>query len=198
VVVPVKGGRGAKSRLRAPDGVDRRDLARALALDSVAAAAHAVGAAHVVVVTSDPVVGQAVRQLGTRTLSDPGQGLNEAVRAGVRLIDGPTAVLLGDVPALRPEDLRAVLTGAAAYERWFVPDTEGTGTVLLGARDAESVEPQFGSGSAARHEAAGHTRLEVDVERLRRDVDDEASLGEVLRLGVGPNTAGLLAHLIGL
>jgi 2-phospho-L-lactate guanylyltransferase len=198
VVVPVKGGPEAKSRLRVPEGVDRVDLARALALDSVAAAARAVGADHVVVVTSDLVVGQAVRQLGPRIIPDPGQGLNEAVRAGVGTVEGPTAVLLGDVPALRPEDLGAALTLADAYDRWFVPDAEGTGTVLLGAHEAASVEPRFGLGSAARHEAVGHIRLEIDAERLRRDVDDEASLGEVLRLGVGPNTATLLAHLIGL
>ena len=48
LVVPVKGGEGAKSRLRAPDGVDRIALARALALDTVAAGIEAIGADHVV------------------------------------------------------------------------------------------------------------------------------------------------------
>ena len=109
----------------------------------------------------------------------------------------PAAVLLGDVPALRPPDLRAALVAGDACDRWFVPDAEGTGTVLLGARMAAAVRPAFGSGSATRHESGGSTRLALDLERLRRDVDDEASLGEALRL-VCPNTAALLAHLIGL
>lgn len=200
VVVPVKGGPEAKSRLRAPDGVDRLQLARALALDTVAAAVTAMGAANVVVVSSDDDVIAAVGQVGARALPDPGRGLDEAVRAGLDVVpaDQPAAVLLGDVPALRVADLRAALRSAEALDRWFVPDAEGTGTVLLGARTAAAVQPRFGAGSAARHEAAGHRRLEVDLERLRRDVDDEASLGEALRLGVGPHTAHLLAHLIGL
>jgi len=200
VVVPVKGGPDAKSRLRAPDGVDRLVLARALALDTVAAVAAAVGPQQVVVVTSDDEVAAAVAELGAHTEPDPGGGLNAAIRAGLGTLppDRPAAVLLGDVPAVRPADLHAALTVADGADRWFVPDAEGTGTVLLGAREAAAVEPRFGSASADRHEAAGHVRLEVDLDRLRRDVDDEASLGEALRLGVGPNTASLLAHLIGL
>lgn len=200
VVVPVKGGPDAKSRLRAPDGVDRLVLARALALDTVMAAGEAVGDGHVVVVTSDQDVVASVRELPARTLPDPGEGLNAAVRAGLAAVPPghPAAALLGDVPALRAADLRTALATADGYERWFVPDAEGTGTVLLGARDATSLRPRFGSGSAARHEADGLVRLDLALDRLRRDVDDTAALGEALRLGVGPSTAALLAHLIGL
>jgi 2-phospho-L-lactate guanylyltransferase len=200
LVVPVKGGEGAKSRLRAPEGVDRIALARALALDTVVAAAQAVRADHVVVVTSDAEVSRGVRELGVHVLRDPGQGLDAAARAGLATVEvgHPAAVLLGDVPAVRAADLRTALVSAKAYDCWFVPDAEGTGTVLLGASDASSMRPRFGAGSAARHEAEGHVRLDLDVARLRRDVDDEASLGEALRLGVGRHTAALLAHVIGL
>jgi 2-phospho-L-lactate guanylyltransferase len=200
IVVPVKGGPEAKSRLRAPDGVDRLALARALALDTITVAAATVGPANVVVVSSDHDVVAAVGEIGARTLPDPGRGLDEAVRAGLGALaaDQRAAVLLGDVPALRVADLRAALGAADGHDCWFVPDAEGTGTVLLGARAAASARPRFGAGSAARHEAAGHVRLAVGLDRLRRDVDDEASLGEALRLGVGPHTAALLAHLIGL
>jgi 2-phospho-L-lactate/phosphoenolpyruvate guanylyltransferase len=200
LVVPVKGGVGAKSRLRAPDGVERTALARALALDTVVAAAEAVMADHVVVVTSDAEVSRSVRELDVQVIRDPGRGLDAAARTGLAAVDvgHAAAVLLGDVPALRAADLRAALIVAKAYDYWFVPDAEGTGTVLLGASDASSVRPRFGSGSAARHEAEGHIRLDLDLPRLRRDVDDEVSLGEVLRLGVGRHTAALLAHVIGL
>ena len=71
VVVPVKGGPGAKSRLRAPDGVDRVVLARALALDTVTAAVEAVGPDHVVVVTSDRDVVAAVRGFGRARCPTP-------------------------------------------------------------------------------------------------------------------------------
>ena len=200
VVVPVKGGPDAKSRLLAPDGVDRLVLARALALDTVTAAVGAVGEGHVVVVTSDHDVVASVEGLPARTLPDPGEGLNAAVRAGLAAVPSghPAAVLLGDVPALRAADLRTALATADGYAGWFVPDAEGTGTVLLGAREPTSLRPRFGSGSAGRHEADGLVRLDLALDRLRRDVDDAASLGEALRLGVGPSTAALLAHLIGL
>ena len=130
VVVPVKGGPDAKSRLRAPDGVDRLVLARALAIDTVTAAAEAVGPHHVVVVTSDAEVLEAVAPMGVGRLDDPGRGLNEAVHAALGDLpsDQPAAVLLGDVPALRPPDLRAALIAGDACDRWFVPDAEGTGT----------------------------------------------------------------------
>jgi 2-phospho-L-lactate/phosphoenolpyruvate guanylyltransferase len=200
VVVPIKGGQAAKSRLRAPAGVDRIALARSLALDTILAAVEAVAADHVVVVTSDAEVSRNVRALGVHVLDDPRQGLNAAAREGLAAVGvgHAAAVLLGDVPALRAADLRAALVWGQAHDCWFVPDAEGTGTVLLGASDASSVRPRFGSGSAARHEAEGHVRLDLDLAWLRRDVDDEASLEEALRLGVGPNTAALLAHVIGL
>jgi 2-phospho-L-lactate guanylyltransferase len=196
----VVGRRPGEGRLRAPDGVDRLVLARALALDTVTAAAEAVGASHVLVVTSDPEVLTAIDDLGVTTLADPGGGLNAAVAAGLAALaaERPAAVLLGDVPALRAVDLRAALAAADHHDGWFVADAEGTGTVLLGAARAGSLRPAFGSGSAARHEHEGYRRLDLDLDRLRRDVDDEVSLGEALRLGVGPSTAGLLAHLIGL
>ncbi len=204
VVVPVKGGPAAKSRLRVPDGVDRLDLATALALDTVAAAVAAVGPAHVTVVTSDARVVAGVGRLGPATLDDPGLGLNAAVAAGLQGLQGlrsvgtgePVAVLLGDVPALRPAELTVALIAAQAYPVAFVPDAEGTGTVLLLMAAGDPVTPRFGAGSAAAHEADGAVRLAPHLPGLRRDVDDEASLREALLLGVGRHTAALLAHLI--
>jgi 2-phospho-L-lactate guanylyltransferase len=103
------------------------------------------------------------------------------------------AVLLGDLPALRPDDLLAALRAAGGHLRAVVPDVEGTGTVLLTARDGASLEPSFGPGSAARHQAAGATRLDLELPHLRTDVDDDRGLAVALALGVGPATAGVLA-----
>lgn len=198
VVIPVKGGPRAKSRLRAPDGVDRLLLARAFALDTVAAACAAVGARHVVVVTSDPEVDTAVRALDVAVEADRGGGLNAAVRTGIASLPqtGRAAVLLGDVPAVRPSELVAALTAALGHRSAFVPDAESTGTVLLAGRDGSQLVPRFGTASAAAHAVDGHAMLDLPLPGLRRDVDDERSLREALGLGVGAHTAGLLAHLI--
>ena len=196
VVVPVKGGPLAKSRLRPPAGVDRLMLARALALDTVAAAASAVGLDGVVVVTSDAEVDASMRALSVATTPDPGSGLNDAALEGLRRAQPPYAVLLGDVPALRSRELTTALAAAAKYDSAFVPDAEGTGSVLLTATRQGRLEPRFGGPSASRHTDAGHTRLDLDLPGLRRDVDDEASLREALCLGVGSHTAALLAHLV--
>lgn len=198
VVVPVKGGPAAKSRLRVPEGVDRLDLATALALDTVAAAVAAVGAPAVTVVTSDARVRAGLQGLGVDVVADPAAGLNAAISAGLTRVrpDEAGAVLLGDVPALRPAELSAALALAAAHPVALVPDAEGTGSVLLAARPGVHVTPRFGAGSAAAHEAAGAVRLEPPLPGLRRDVDDEESLGQALALGVGRHTAALLAHLI--
>lgn len=198
VVIPVKGGPRAKSRLRAPDGVDRLALATALAFDTVAAAVEAVGPGRVLVVTADPEVDAEVRRLGVATHLDPRVGLNPAVTAGIgRQRPGdPVAVLLGDIPALRAADLVSALRAATAHPLAFVPDAEGTGTVLLATRSLHRLVPRFGAGSASAHEHDGGVCLDLPLPSLRRDVDDEASLREALLLGVGRHTAALLAHLI--
>lgn len=213
VVVPVKATAHAKSRLDAGAGLRRPQLALALALDTLTAAAATPGV-RLVVVTADPVVDAAARQLGSVVVDDPGLGLGAAIAAGVRAAidrvddtDGggitggpgrpgsPTpragAVLLGDLPSLRPEDLAAALAGCARAGAAFVPDADGTGTVLLADVNPHRLRPQFGPRSAAAH-ARHATRLDLNLPRLRRDVDTAADLARALTLGVGPRTAALM------
>jgi 2-phospho-L-lactate/phosphoenolpyruvate guanylyltransferase len=201
LVVPVKGGATAKSRLHPPAGVGREELALALAADCLTACCAGMPPDRVVVVTSDPRVGKAARGLGAAVVADPGAGLNAAVAAGrdhvltrrfgTRRAHGspaPVAVLLGDLPALRAADLAAALGAAAAYPLAVVADASGSGTVLLTALAGEALTPSFGEGSCARHVAGGHHLLDLDLPRLRTDVDDDRSLGAALTLGVGQAT----------
>lgn len=198
LVVPVKGGAGAKSRLHPPPGVEREALALALATDCLTAVCAGMPPGRVLVVTSDERVREVATGLGAEVVADPGDGLDGAVRAGRDRAasgdpDTPVAVLLGDLPALRTADLTAALGAATAYPRAVVPDASGTGTVLLTARRGGDLEPSFGDGSASRHEAAGHHRLDLDLPRLRTDVDDDRALRTAVTLGVGVATAGVLA-----
>ncbi len=194
LVLPVKGGAAAKSRLGASASPG---LALAIALDCLEAVLGATRAADVVVVSADPVVRAGAEALGARTVDDPGAGLDAAAGTGLAALGAhrPRAVLLADVPCLRPGDLDAALAAAGAHPAAVVPDAGGDGTVLLTRGPGPARPTRFGPGSAAAHEAAtgwGAVRLDLDLPRLRRDVDTPADLAGALALGVGPRTTAAL------
>lgn len=191
VVVPVKDTRHGKSRLASQAGLAdpvRAKLNRAMADDTMEAVVEAVGAEHAWLVSPDPGLRARWSGIGVHVVDDPGTGLNDAIRSGLRALPrtGRRAVLLGDLPALRASDLVHALEAADGLGECFVPDATGTGTVL---RCGGTFEPRFGRGSAQAHAADGATRLELALPRLRSDVDDPASLAAAIRLGVGAATA---------
>lgn len=189
LVIPVKSGPGAKSRL-VGDAEDRRALASAIALDTVEAARASGAVGELVVVGGLPVP-----LPGVRVIDDPGAGLLAAVEAGLALLDPdlPTAVLLGDVPALQPEELSRALAAADEHDRAFVPDAEGTGTTLIVARAGVPHAARFGAASAARHRAEGYVELELPpLSGLRRDIDTREQLEAAASLVLGGRTRALL------
>lgn len=197
LIVPVKARATAKSRLDPPSGVSRPDLAHAFALDTLTAVCRCLPARQVTVVTSDRATASWVRQRGATVVPDPGAGLNPAVEAGIRRVraslgDGPTAVLLGDLPTLTPHALAVALSACTEHPCAFVPDAAGTGTVLLAARSCTGLVPRFGPDSAAEHARTG-VRLDLALPQLRTDVDDDAALRTALSLGLGSCTAAVLA-----
>ncbi|WP_136707596.1 2-phospho-L-lactate guanylyltransferase [Agromyces sp. H66] len=219
LVIPVKAPASGKSRL-VPGVTDaaRAALARAFALDTVAAARAARSVEHVIVVGDDPDLAD-----GAEFLAEPGadgnpgsaaeRGLLPAIRHGIAharagsrgaagsLLDPrprevAVAVLLGDLPALKPAELDAALDAATRHPLAFVRDADGTGTTLATAAAGVPFEPQFGSGSAARHVAAGFVELEASAAPgLTHDVDTVDGLETVLHHGVGEHTADVVAHL---
>jgi 2-phospho-L-lactate guanylyltransferase len=199
VVVPVKGVVGAKTRLAPPHGVDRGHLAVAMALDTLESVCRVISPERVHVVTADAQFASAARELGTLVVADPADdGLLGAIGAGLHSLPSgsPTAVLLGDLPALRADELAAALAAAEAHPRAFVPDRHGTGTVLITGAPGIRLIPHFGTDSAAAHETAGHVRLDLPLPTLRTDVDLAEDLAAVLRMGTGRHTAALLGAAI--
>ncbi|MEV4686369.1 2-phospho-L-lactate guanylyltransferase [Microbacterium sp. LWH3-1.2] len=203
VVVPVKPSARAKSRLEVA-GVGRGDLARAIALDTLAAASACELVAQVVVVTDDAALAREAAMIPALRFVPEGDahGLDAAVAAGVAAIDPngrmPRAALLGDLPALRPADLADALRAAASVPRGVVPDAEGTGSTLVTAGPGTAWASSFGDGSFARHVALGCTVIGIpDASTLRRDVDTADQLDTARALGLGPRTAVLVASAHG-
>lgn len=198
LIVPVKGQLAAKSRLHPPKGVARADLAHAFALDTITAVLTGMPAGHLVVVTSDELTANFVRKKGGTVIADEGGGLNPAIRQGIEYVQrvlgpGPAAVLLGDIPTLRPRDLISALSACALHPRAVIPDASGKGTVLLSALSVEDLNPRFGADSAREH-GRGGVRLDLDLPALRTDVDDDRALRQATTIGLGRHTAAVL-HL---
>ena len=219
IVLPLKGGSAAKSRLGADPA-----LAQAIAEDCLDAVLACPGVRTAIVVTADPDTAGWAGSAGATVVTEsvPGAGLAAAIRDGLAGAHGPCAVLLGDLPALRPGDLRLALDAAAqrlsatlelagarpAGRRpqraggslppmVFVPDAEGSGTVMLAAETPTAMDHAFGPGSAREHARRGAVRLDLDLPRLRRDVDTEADLHAAAVLGCGPRTTARLAEAEG-
>jgi len=182
VVVPVKPPTLGKSRLTVP-GVDRTALARAIALDTIEAAA---AVADVVVISADT----SIDVPGVRVMPEPApRGIAAALSTVLPgLPEERRAVLLGDLPGLESSDLDEALTLAESVRLGAVPDDEREGTTLVTAREGE-LPAAFGPSSWRRHLAAGFVELPVRPEStLRRDVDRPEHL--VGRLG--PRTRAVL------
>ncbi|SEJ12098.1 2-phospho-L-lactate guanylyltransferase [Demequina mangrovi] len=195
VIVPVKGGARAKSRL--PDtvrGAPRAALAIAFGADTLASVVAAPGVDRVLVVPGVSDLGP--EHLGrsaseVQVIRQPaGTGLNRAVAHAAALVTGPVAVVLGDLPSLRPEDLGEVLEEAALHSRGVVGDAEGEGSTVLTA-SVGRLPASFGPSSLKRHLRAGCADLDASI-RVRADVDTEADVERALTLGVGPHTAAAL------
>ncbi len=204
VVIPVKAPAAGKTRL-SPAVADaaRAELARAFALDTIAAARAASSVDRVIVVGDDPDLAD-----GAEYLAEPGadgdstveRGLLPAIRRGIAHARSDetvaVAVLLGDLPGLRPEELDRALGAAARHPLAFVRDADGTGTTLATAAAGVAFDPRFGPGSAERHAAAGFVELAAsDAPGLTRDVDTVDGLETVLHHGVGDHTAEAVARL---
>lgn len=200
VLVPIKQSGAAKTRLqgatRDPD--DHSQLVHAIQLDTLdailALSTHPLFGGLSVVGRPRPGFPSAIG-----VLADAGGGLNAALAAAAQLLtarfpaDGVMAVV-GDLPALRPADLLAVLEAASHHERSFVRDLEGTGTTLLAVAPGQPLAPLFGLDSAQRHAGSGAVELEAGVS-VRADVDDAADLRRCLELGAGQLTTRLLGLL---
>jgi 2-phospho-L-lactate guanylyltransferase len=199
LVVPVKPPTVGKSRLRGIDDEQRRSLAQAFALDTIAVCLD-VDPAGVLVSTDDAAFSARCSAMGCATIPDGDTRelnaalLQAAAEARRRWPDAAPVALCADLPALTTFDLRTALGLVDVGAPAFVADAEGTGTTLYTSSYA-GFDPRFGIDSRRAHLASGATEIAGELPTLRRDVDDLDDLRAAISLGVGPETRRL-AHLI--
>lgn len=189
VIVPVKSTRRGKSRFDVAEG-EREALALALATDTVLAAMACDAVGEVIVVTDDDDLHLWLPDI-VRFEPDPDAGLNAAIAVGAAAASFQwRAALLGDLPALTPDDLGEALRMACDVPRGVVADAEGVGSTLVTASAGLAWESMFGPGSFAAHRGMGCVAVDVSAQSsLRRDVDTAAGLAYAAELGLGVNTA---------
>lgn len=193
VLVPLKSTARGKSRLAARPAL-RRALARAMALDTVEAAAAAAGVDTVLVLANDRSDAQLFVGIpGVRPVLTRADGLNDAILDGCRFLrHGRVVVLPADLPSLRADELGDALISAQPLPLAVVADRHGSGSTLLAATSVRDLLPRYGPGSFERHVAAGAVPLELPLSSgLRRDVDVNSDLAGV----TGWRTLALLAEV---
>lgn len=189
VVIPAKSLPEAKSRLAgSSDARSHERLVLAIRADTVAAARAAANVSRVVVIAER----EAVDPSGADFVFVQGSsGLNAALREAAEICarrwpgDG-VAALVGDLPALRADELDAALEQAAEHRLAYVVDSHATGTTMLTAQPGVQLDPHFGAGSAAQHALIAAPL--AGAPGLRQDVDTDSDLAQALRLGVGSRT----------
>ncbi|HYP43682.1 MAG TPA: 2-phospho-L-lactate guanylyltransferase [Propionibacteriaceae bacterium] len=206
-VVALKPIDQAKSRLGTVPDPLRRQLAWTMAVDTLRALSEVVE--EVLVVSPQGSLRTALLRdgLDIGVIPEPRPlGMNGALTYGADVLRsyGCDVVLacVADLPALRAQSVRRVLTAAAEWPRSFLADASGVGTTMLiaqGMQAGGALDPHFQGHSAVAHTASGAVSLTDELlggamPDARQDVDTEADLRAATALGPGRATAALLAR----
>lgn len=193
-VIPVKELEGAKQRLSpllTPE--ERQALARVMIAEVLDAVAAARGLAGILVVTLDPWATAEARRIGARVVTDGARdGHTGSVNAGIRALlaerRGAMITMPGDIPAVTPGEIEALLDAHTRREPGFTiapaHDEKGSNAVLLSPPDA--VPLRFGDDSYFPHlDAARRQGLEPRIlpcPGIAMDIDHPVDLRLFLAL----------------
>ena len=194
---------GAKMRLAdVLDRDERAELALAMLTDVIGACIESGCFEIVSVISGDSDVHWHARELGAKPLAEPRtlSGLNEGLTFGQRYLGRRIAaselvILPADIPLARADDVRAVVEALGEKGgRVAIVRARDNGTNALALRPPEAIPMRFGRDSASAHvaaaEEAGVEVVELDLERLRFDVDAPEDVEAMTSMAVGAATRG--------
>jgi len=190
-VVPVKETAAAKQRLAGVlPGAIRQALMLAMLEDVLAALAAIRDLAGILVVTADAGAARIAERHGATVSAEcTRDGHSAAVAGAARFLAALGAAMLtlpGDVPLVRPEDIRRVLdTGRAARGFTIVPARDERGSNAIHCAPADAVTLRFGEDSYFPHLAAARARgiepVSLAIPRIALDIDRPEDLAEFLK-----------------
>ena len=215
-LIPMKEFSQAKMRLAdVLDRTARAELALAMLTDVISACNESGCFDIVAVVSADGEALRHARELGAKPLAEPAairtasglQALNDGLTFGQRYLArrvgaSELVILPADIPLVRADDVRAVVdalgaapqTGRPAGPRAVIVRSQDNGTNALALRPPEAIAMRFGRDSADAHGAAaqeaGLDVVELDIDRLRFDVDAPEDLDALPGLPAGAATRG--------
>lgn len=205
-LVPAKALDQAKGRLAALlTEAERRQLALAM-LEDVVKALQAVSEIETVTVISpDADVLEAAGVLRAEAIEEPPsvRGLNQALAYGLSVMSSrnPDALLvvLADVPAVKPADIREVLAALPAGRGVVLAPSSAKGTSALALRPPDIIPFRFGEQSFQNHKREAAARnidhAVVRNDALANDIDEPADLQRLLDHPAETATHRLLARL---
>lgn len=201
VLVPVKTPTQAKQRLANLLSLEeRRQLARAMAIDLLSLLGAHPGIGPVTVCGNDESTRSLAAEAGVEYLpeSELGvAGLSPVVNAAAARFaaagEGELLVIHGDVPLLSHTELERFLAShRAAGERavTIAPDRWHGGTNLMAWRPIEALSVEYGVGSFERHcvaaRAAGASLTICELQGASIDVDEPADVQAVIDSAASP------------
>ncbi len=183
--------------------LERLRLARALAEDTIEVVRSCPAVSTTCVLTRDDATAHWIADTWPDVAvarEQPTEDLNSALARAVSdqragRLDASVAVVTGDLPALRSDDLTDLIRLATADGGvCLVPDRSEHGTTILLLPAGALLAFRFGCDSAARHRAGG-ARIVSASDGARCDVDTRDDLAMAARIGVGARTRAALRDL---
>jgi coenzyme F420-0:L-glutamate ligase/coenzyme F420-1:gamma-L-glutamate ligase len=205
ILIPVKATGRAKRRLAELfDQATRQELALTMLEDVLAAVIPALGSLvdDVFVATSDRAAMDLAGRRGAQVLEERDQRSESAsVDAASRecAVRGIEALLTlpADIPAIRTEDLAAILAQATSDRAVvLVPARDGKGTNAIWRRPPEAIPSRFGFDSFRKHQAEAESRglpwTAVPLSRVGVDLDEPEDVAAFLEFPGATRTRALL------